>query len=316
MEERLQPPPRTKGALIEAPPQGSPPPPSLPPFSPPPPPKAPLLMSPLSAAQLLRLACRAGTHTTSTALLAPTIQANLLVLPLEHAASFQALCARNPVSCPLLWTTAPGDRSTPLAPHADLSTDLPRYNIFINGTAHAAPDITREWSSSHVGFLIGCSYSFESALQHAGLAPRHATSTPPRTVPMFKTTVPLNAAGVFTRGVVVVSMRSYPVARLEQVRAITRRFALQHGEPVAWGWDGARALGIEQKVRSGLVDFGERVDVPRDEVPVFWGCGVTPQVAVMESAVEGVVMSHYPGCMFVSDVLAEDEAGLARIVGG
>lgn len=276
------------------------------------------MTSPTAAAASLRLACRAGTHTTTTALLAPTIQANLLVLPQQYAASFRSLCARNPVSCPLLWTTAPGDPTTPLAPSADLTTDLPRYNVFIDGVSQSVsgvPNITAQWSSTHVGFLIGCSFSFETALDHAGLAPRHTTCVPPRIVPMFKTRVPLNPAGAFTHGVVVVSMRSYPAARIEEVRDITRRFARQHGEPVAWGWDGAARLGIEEKVRDGRVDFGEWVEVPRGEVPVFWGCGVTPQVAVMDSGIEGVVLSHFPGCMFVSDVLAEDEAGLERIVG-
>lgn len=104
--------------------------------------------------------------------------------------------------------------------------------------------------------------------------------------------------------------------QIPQVRAITRRFGRQHGEPVAWGWDGARSLGVEEKVRGGKVDFGDWVEVGEGEVPVFWGCGVTPQVAVVESGVSGVVLSHYPGCMFVSDVLAEDEAGLEAIVGG
>lgn len=131
---------------------------------------------------------------------------------------------------------------------------------------------------------------------------------------MFKTTTPLNPAGVFTRGVVVVSMRSYTPEQVPLVRAITRRFGRQHGEPVAWGWDGARSLGVEEKVREGKVDFGDWVEVGEGKVPVFWGCGVTPQVAVVESGVSGVVLSHYPGCMFVSDVLAEDEAGLEAIV--
>lgn len=264
----------------------------------------------------IRLACRNGTHTTSTSLLAPTIQANLLVLPSRYAPSFTLLCARNPVSCPLLWTTPPGTPTTPLAPTANLTTDLPRYNIFTNGVAQPGgkTDIKAEWTADHVGFLIGCSFSFETALVNAGLPPRHTTCDPVKTVPMFKTTVPLNPAGVFTDGVVVVSMRSYPLERVEEVRDITRRFKRQHGEPVAWGWDGARRLGIEEKVRRREVDFGDWVEVPEGEVPVFWGCGVTPQVAVVESRLPGVVLSHWPGCMFVSDVEAEDEEGLEKII--
>lgn len=112
----------------------------------------------------------------------------------------------------------------------------------------------------------------------------------------------------------VVSMRAYPPGRVEEVRDITRRFGRQHGEPVAWGWEGAETLGVAEKLRSGKVDFGEWVEVGEGEVPVFWGCGVTPQVAVMESGIGGVVLSHFPGCMFVSDVLAEDEAELESVV--
>ncbi|RPB08772.1 DUF1445-domain-containing protein [Morchella conica CCBAS932] len=268
-------------------------------------------------AESLRLACRTNTHTTSTSLLTPTIQANLLVLPSRHAASFRALCARNPVSCPLLWTTPPGAPTTPLAPTADLRTDLPKYNIYLDGilqTPEGVLDIKNEWSPDHVGFLIGCSFSFETALERAGLPPRHTLCTPPRTVPMFRTTVPLCPAGVFTGGVMVVSMRSYPPGRVEEVRDITRRFGRQHGEPVAWGWEGAETLGVAEKMREGRVDFGEWVEVGEGEVPVFWGCGVTPQVAVMESGIGGVVLSHFPGCMFVSDVLAEDEAELESVV--
>ncbi|KAI5846227.1 hypothetical protein DFP73DRAFT_545296 [Morchella snyderi] len=268
-------------------------------------------------AAALRLACRAGTHTASTSLLAPTIQANLLVLPSRYAASFRALCERNPVSCPLLWTTPPGTPTTPLAAGADLRMDLPKYNIYVGGelqTPAGVLDITKEWSDDHIGFLIGCSYSFETALVRAGLPPKHTLCVPPRTVPMFRTAVPLCPAGMFTRGVMVVSMRAYPAGRVEEVRDITRRFRRQHGEPVAWGWDGAERLGVAEKVREGRVDFGEWVEVGEDEVPVFWGCGVTPQVAVMESGIAGVVLSHFPGCMFVSDVPAEDEAELEAAV--
>lgn len=38
------------------------------------------------------------------------------------------------------------------------------------------------------------------------------------------------------------------------------------------------------------------------EVPVFWGCGVTPQLSVMSSpALTGVAISHSPGKMVLLD---------------
>ncbi|CAZ80598.1 unnamed protein product [Tuber melanosporum] len=274
---------------------------------PPPPPSQP------QTPHDLRLACRNGTHTTTTSLSSPTVQCNLLVLPSRYAPSFTQLCARNPVSCPLLYSTFPGSKTAPpLAVGANLATDLPRYNVYRDGKLVAErAEVEEEWTADHVGFLIGCSYSFEWALSAAGFPPKHTLCVPVKCVPMFRTAVPLAPAGEFTGGCLVVSMRAYRERDVAEVRRITRAFRRQHGEPVAWGWAGARMLGIEEKVRKGLVDFGEWVGIDGEvgEVPVFWGCGVTPQVAVMESGIQGVVISHVPGCMFVTDVPVEEEEG-------
>jgi len=37
-------------------------------------------------------------------------------------------------------------------------------------------------------------------------------------------------------------------------------------------------------------------------VPVFWGCGVTPQEAVRRANLEGTVIGHAPGYMLVLDI--------------
>jgi len=108
----------------------------------------------------------------------------------------------------------------------------------------------------------------------------------------------------------VVSMRPYRTEDIEEVRRITRQFGVTHGEPVAWGWDGAKTLGVEDVLRP---DWG---DVPQDLkegdeglVPVFWGCGVTPQEAVMRAKIPGVVMGHAPGHMLVMDARDWDVGG-------
>jgi uncharacterized protein YcsI (UPF0317 family) len=44
-------------------------------------------------------------------------------------------------------------------------------------------------------------------------------------------------------------------------------YRLTHGEPVAWGWDGAKQLGI---VDIDKPDFGEPQSFDEGEVPVFW----------------------------------------------
>ncbi|OJJ80322.1 DUF1445 domain protein [Aspergillus glaucus CBS 516.65] len=246
---------------------------------------------------------------TNTSGLSPThLQANLLILPSAHAKSFHDLCRRNPVSCPLLATTPPGSPHTlnpPQTIHSpdfDIRTDCPAYRIYKHGKCIAQRrDILDLWTDTddYVGFLIGCSFSFEDALGRAGLKPRHQETG--AVVPMYRTNLPLLPAGVFTGATCIVSMRPYRAEDVERVRSVTRRFLATHGEPVAWGWEGMRELGIED---IGKPDFGEEPVIREGEVPVFWGCGVTPQVAV-ESAgdkIDGLVFAHEPGNMLITDL--------------
>ena len=50
---------------------------------------------------------------------------------------------------------------------------------------------------------------------------------------------------------------------------------------------------------------GDPVDVREGEVPVFWGCGVTPQAAVIESRPD-LAIAHAPGHMLVTDARDSD----------
>lgn len=287
-----------------------------------------------------RLAARENTLPHMTTGLAPSyLQANLIVLPSRYADDFRLLCARNPVPCPLLAESAtPGDATLlrshlkapvaanghrankqgqhveevvlPVAKDIDLRHDFPRYKIYQDGQLSGpdVQDIAAQWTPDHVGFLIGCSYSFESALNAAGLPPRHQLHG--RNVAMYRTTVPLCPAGAFTGATQVVSMRPYRREDVERVRDVTRPYVATHGEPVAWGWDGARALGIRdvREVQWGQpclrLDGGGGLFDETEEgyVPVFWGCGVTPQNAVAVAGLDGTVMAHSPGCMGVLDV--------------
>ena len=57
-------------------------------------------------------------------------------------------------------------------PDADLRTDLPRYRVFRDGKLVDEPtDVTRFWRDDLVGFLLGCSFTFEWALAAAGSVP-------------------------------------------------------------------------------------------------------------------------------------------------
>lgn len=101
----------------------------------------------------------------------------------------------------------------------------------------------------------------------------------------------------------VVSMRPYRPEQVEAVRAFTRPFVDTHGEPVAWGFEGQAKLGIPELDKP---DFGDAPDLQPGEIPVFWGCGVTPQLAVMDSKISGRVISHKPGSMLVLDLMDAD----------
>ena len=161
----------------------------------------------------------------------------------------------------------------------DVRRDAPEYYLYEHGTKVAElPDIVDEFvdedwgkpETHHVAFLIGCSFSFESRLSAEGLPPKHWSSDNPRNTPMYKTNIPLLPAGVFRNpGTMVVSMRPYLERHVERVRAITGAFRSMHGEPIAWGWDAVKAIGIRDIYD---VDFGGPTEVKFEdgEAPVFW----------------------------------------------
>lgn len=256
----------------------------------------------LTTGQAVRHACREGTWTGPTAGLARGFtQANLVILPRNLANDFLVFCQRNPKPCPLLAVTEPGEvcpRS--LARDADLRTDLPRYRVWLNGELVDEPDqITSYWQPDFVSFLIGCSFTFEDALQRAGVPVRHIESG--CNVPMYRTNIPCTPAGLF-HGPLVVSMRPLKPADVVRAVQITSRFPRVHGAPVHIGLPDQ--IGIHDLARP---DFGDPVPIHANELPVFWACGVTPQSVIM-SARPPLVITHSPGCMFVSDGRDEELA--------
>ncbi|OQD67169.1 hypothetical protein PENDEC_c043G00707 [Penicillium decumbens] len=258
-----------------------------------------------------RVLCRQNSLTNTAGIAPGYLQANLLVLPAKYAQDFHDLCLRNPVSCPLLGiSTSPGDPHT-VKPAGcirsadfDLRTDFPKYRVYKKGKyLDSRRDLLDLWTSDHVGFLIGCSFSFEDALTAAGLQPRHQKTG--SIVAMYRSNIPLLPTGIFTGAHCIVSMRPYKPDQIDLVREVTRPYLSTHGEPVAWGWNGAKQLGI---VNIGQPDFGEPQLFEEGEVPVFWACGVTPQMAV-ESAghlIDGLVFAHEPGHMLVTDWTTQD----------
>lgn len=227
------------------------------------------------------------------------LQANLVIVPQSLAFDFLLFCQRNPKPCPLLEVTDPGSPEPhELAPGADLRTDLPKYRVYQRGKLIEEPtDIRRWWRDDLVAFLLGCSFSFEEAMQRAGLPVRHIDEG--RNVPMFRTNIPTKPAGIF-RGPTVVSMRPLTVAQTIRAVEITSRFSKAHGAPIHVG--NPTEIGVADIHKP---DFGDAVTIHPGEVPVFWACGVTPQAVLMEVKPE-LAITHSPGCMFVSDVRADE----------
>lgn len=245
--------------------------------------------------QAARLRARRGEISGSNTGIATGVYCNLAVVPERYASDFRLLCRRNPVSLPLLEQLEPGSHESKLAEDSDVSTDVPFYNIYHDGVLveESVSNISEKWREGHVGFLLGCSFTLELALAAVGLKPRNMSEG--KTPPVFITTVPLSPSGVFVGGFVVVSMRWYYPAGVERVRAVTRRLAAQHGEPIAWGWDGAEVLGVRHKIEQESVDFGEWSKPVQGEVPVFWGCGVTAEYALQKCKLPGLAFTHRPG---------------------
>jgi uncharacterized protein YcsI (UPF0317 family) len=94
----------------------------------------------------------------------------------------------------------------------------------------------------------------------------------------------------------VVSMRPFLAADAIRAVQICTRFPSVHGAPVHLG-DPA-LIGIDNLAAP---DFGDPVTIRDNELPVFWACGVTPQVA-LEQARPPLCITHNPGCMLVTDL--------------
>ena len=249
----------------------------------------------VTGAEVRRAAARGELTGPTPGLALGYVQANLVVVPRDLAFDFLLFCQRNPKPCPLLDVTEPGDPEPKLvAAGADLRADLPRYRVYRHGELVDEPaDLHSWWREDLVAFLLGCSFTFESALLQAGLPVRHLEAG--CNVPMYRANRACRPAGVF-RGPLVVSMRPMTPAQTVSAVQICGRFPQAHGAPIHFG--DPEALGIRDL---GRPDFGDPVEIRVGEVPVFWACGVTPQAVAMEAR-PPLLITHKPGHMFVTDL--------------
>lgn len=231
------------------------------------------------------------------------VQANLAILPKELAFDFLLFCQRNPKPCPILEVLEPGEVVPVLTtPGADIRTDAAGYRVYKHGELTAEIDTLEGfWRDDLVSFLLGCSFSFETAMVDAGIRLRHQEQG--TNVAMYITNIETASAGVFS-GPMVVSMR--PIKREQVVRAVqvTSRFPATHGAPIHIG--SPTDIGIQDLASP---DFGDPLEVRPGEEPVFWACGVTPQ-AVALSSKPSFMITHSPGKMFITDQRDADYAVL------
>ncbi len=265
--------------------------------------RAPVTEVELQDPAAVRQAARSGRLTGYTPRCAPGyVQANLAILPLAYAEDFLRFCLRNPQPCPLLDVSEPGDPTLPrLARDLDIRTDVPKYYIFRDGVfAEEVDDISKYWQPDLVTFALGCSMSTDHALLKAGLPVRHVERN--ESAGMFITSIETVPAGRF-HGPMVVTMRPHKPADAIRAIQITSRYPKAHGAPVHIGLP--ELIGIRDLKHP---NFGpSEVSIAADEVPVFWGCGVTPQV-IIRQAKPPLCITHKPGHMLVTDLTNESLA--------
>jgi uncharacterized protein YcsI (UPF0317 family) len=222
-------------------------------------------------------------------------QGNLVILPKPLAYDFLLFTQRNPKSCPVLEVAGTGSRELKLiATGSDVATDIPKYRVYKNGEISGEFfDINSLWREDFVSFILGCSFTFESALIDEGIEVRHIQAG--CNVPMYITNIDASPAGIFS-GPTVVSMRPIPLDKVVKAVQITSRYPRVHGAPIHIG--NPALIGIKNINKP---DFGDAVEIKENEVPVFWACGVTPQAVAMKTKPE-IMITHSPGHMFITDI--------------
>lgn len=227
------------------------------------------------------------------------IQANLAILPKKNAYDFLLFAQRNPKSCPILEVTDEGSPFTKIAAdNADIRYDIPKYRVYKKGVlVDEVENLKDYWQDDFVSFLIGCSFSFETAMMEAGIPIRHIDDN--HNVPMYITNIASREAGIF-HGNMVVSMRPIKYKDIVRATTITAMFPATHGAPIHIG--DPSVIGIRDIDKP---DFGEKSEIREGEVPVFWPCGVTPQSVALTSKPD-IMITHSPGYMLILDMVDSD----------
>ncbi|XP_054827718.1 D-glutamate cyclase, mitochondrial isoform X2 [Eublepharis macularius] len=228
-------------------------------------------------------------------------QANIIILHKSLADDFEKFCHGNDGPLPLLYRSKPGEWKCPtLSTDSDIRTDCLQYRKYENGVCTEILTNLKEYSEQlkdMVTFYLGCSFTFEKAVQKVGVPVRNVEQK--CNVSMYKTAVPCCDSEYFHCNLVV-SMRPVPKDKLETVVQTTYPMKKSHGAPVHIGNPGL--LGIKDLSN---VDYGDEVQAHSEDVPVFWACGVTGVEAIVNCKAS-LAFTHSPGYMFITDLKDED----------
>ncbi|XP_041903096.1 D-glutamate cyclase, mitochondrial isoform X3 [Corvus kubaryi] len=167
-------------------------------------------------------------------------QANAVILHKSLADDFEKFCYANDGPLPLLHRSQPGDWKCPsLSNDSDIRTDCLQYRKYEHGACTGSLKSLKEYSEQlkdMVTFYLGCSFSFEKAVQKAGIPIRNVEQN--CNVSMYKTSVPCYSVSMFHCNLVV-TMRPIPESKLEAAVLATCELKEAHGAPIHIGDPGA-----------------------------------------------------------------------------
>ena len=245
----------------------------------------------------LRALARRGDWTGSTAGASRGwLQCNLAILPEAYAGDFEAWCRANPRVCPLVAVGKPGDprsaRTGSRYRPAHRSARLQHFPARRRGRPcrFGRQSVARRLRGLRLRlllFLRGCAASGRASIcDYLARGEREA---------IYRSTLESIPAGGFA-GPLIVSMR--PLQPADAIRAIevTARYPLAHGSPVHIGKPAAIGVDPDRPMET----LG-RVSVQDDELPLFWACGVTPQLAIRQAAPD-LCITHRSAHMLVTDI--------------
>ena len=219
-----------------------------------------------------------------------------MIVPDAFADDFEEFCHRNSQALPIIGRARAGSPYLPaLGEDLDLRTDTGGYMVFRDGILTDTPrDISDIWQDDLTAFVLGCSFSFEALLQSHGVRLRHLDEG--NVSAMYVTSLQTAPSGPF-RGPLVVSMRALKPKDAISAIIISARYPQFHGSPVSLGLP--QLIGITDLAQSygghGLTELDE------DELPVFWACGATAQLAALEAKLP-LCITHYKAHMVVTDL--------------